>query len=224
MNTATILEFLQLLKEDNSREWFHSNKGLYTAARSSYGQIVEALIKGVYVFDQSIGFMEPKDCMFRINRDIRFSADKSPYKTNFGSFIAKGGKNGGRAGYYFHMEPGECFIAGGIYMPDAVILKAIRSEIHYDPEGFLELIQSPEFKSTFGELSVEDRLKKGPRDFPADFEHLDLLKYRSYVVIKSYEEKDVLASEYIEKVIENFRIIQPLVVYLNRAIESFGRD
>lgn len=224
MNTAIILDYLKLLKENNSRDWFHANKVLYTSAKSSFEQIVEALIRGVYAFDQNIGLLEPKDCMFRINRDVRFSADKSPYKTNFGAFIAKGGKNGGRAGYYFHLEPSECFVSGGIYMPDAATLKAIRSEIHYDPEGFLEIIQNPEFKNTFGEMSAEDKLKKAPRDFPADFEYIDLLKHRSYFVTKPYPDMKVNSPGYIEKAIENFQVIQPMVAYINRAIESFGRE
>lgn len=224
MNTQIILDYLSLLKENNNRDWFHANKNLYTAARNSFEQIVEVLIRGVYAFDQNTGFLEPKDCMFRINRDVRFAADKSPYKTNFGTFIAKGGKNGGRAGYYLHMEPGECFVSGGIYMPDAVALKAIRSEIHYDPEGFLQIIQNPEFKNTFGELSAGDKLKKAPRDFPSDFEYVDLLKYRSYFVIKVYAENEVVSPGYIEKAIENFLVIQPMVAYLNNAIESFGRE
>lgn len=109
-------------------------------------------------------------------------------------------------------------------MPDAVALKAIRSEIHYDPEGFLQIIQNPEFKSNFGELSATDKLKKGPRDFPTDFEYVDLLKYRSYFVMKVYPDSEVVSPGYIEKAIENFRVIQPMVVYLNNAIESFGRD
>jgi uncharacterized protein (TIGR02453 family) len=224
MNTAIILDYLKLLKENNSRDWFHANKDLYTSAKSSFEQIVDILIRGVYSFDQSIGFPEPKDCMFRINRDIRFSADKSPYKTNFGSFITKGGKNAGKAGYYFHLEPGECFVSGGIYMPDTLTLKAIRSEIHYDPEGFLEIIQNPEFKHTFGELSAGDKLKKAPRDFPSDFEYVDLLKYRSYFVMKLYPDMEVNTADYIEKAIENFQVIHPMVTYLNRAIESFGRE
>lgn len=224
MNTQIILDYLNLLKENNSREWFHANKDLYNSARRSFEQIVEALIRGVYAFDQNIGFLESKDCVFRINRDVRFSADKSPYKTNFGTFIAKGGKNGGRAGYYFHLEPGECFVSGGIYMPDSLTLKAIRSEIHYDPEGFMEIIHDPEFKNTFGELSATDKLKKGPRDFPADFEYVDLLKYRSYFVMKFYPENEVISPGYIEKAVENFLILQPMVAYLNHAIESFGRE
>jgi uncharacterized protein (TIGR02453 family) len=224
MNTTTILEYLQLLRENNNREWFHTNKNLYTAARSSFEKMVETLIKSVYIFDQSIGFMEPKDCMFRINRDVRFSADKSPYKTNFGTFIAKGGKNGGKAGYYFHMEPGGSFVGGGIYMPDNLTLKAIRSEIHYDPESFLEAVQHPEFKSTFGGLSEEDILKKGPKDFPADFEHIDLLKYKSYVVTRSYYDKEVNATGFVGKIEENFRAMHPLVAFLNNAIENYGKD
>lgn len=224
METATILDYLKLLSENNNRDWFQSNKELYSNARRGFEEVVSTLIKGVYSFDQNIGFLEPKDCMFRINRDVRFSADKAPYKTNFGTFIARGGKNGGRAGYYLHLEPGECFVSGGIYMPDATTLKSIRSEIHYDPEGFLEVIKNAQFIKTFGELSAEDKLKKGPKDFPIDFEHIDLLKYRSYFVIRMYPDKEVTAEGFLEKAIQNFEIIQPLVTYLNNAIENSGKD
>ncbi len=220
MEAAIILDYLKLLRENNNRGWFQANKPRYSNARNGFEKVVSTLIKGVYSFDKNIGFLEPKDCIFRINRDVRFSVDKSPYKTNFGTFIAKGGKNGGRAGYYLHLEPGECFVSGGIYMPDAATLKAIRSEIHYDPEGFLEVINHTQFIKTFGELSAEDKLKKGPKDFPADFVYMDLLKYRSYFVIKMFPDKEVTAKGFLEMAIRNFEIIQPLVTYLNNAIEN----
>lgn len=223
MNTQIILKFLNELKENNNREWFHANKTLYDDAKNLFEQIVEVLIRGIYAFDKEIGLLEPKKCIFRIYRDVRFSNDKSPYKTNFGAFIAKGGKKSGKAGYYFHFEPGNCFIAGGAYMPDAQTLKAIRNEIFYDAEQFLEITQSPDFSKVFSNLYDKDKLKKAPKDFPKDFEHIELLKYRSYIVMRPFSDDVILKPDYLQKTISGFKTLAILVGYLNAAIENYER-
>ena len=124
-----VFQFLQDLSENNNREWFHNNKKRYDESREKVLFITEVLINEIRKFDSEIPLLEPKDCLFRIFRDVRFSNDKRPYKTNFGSFIAKGGRKSMYAGYYFHIEPDTSFVGGGIYMPDAEHLKAIREYI-----------------------------------------------------------------------------------------------
>ena len=119
MITPTILEFLTLIKENNNREWFHENKALYNQAKNDFEVFVNLAINEISKFDKSIVSVDAKDCIFRIFRDVRFSKSKMPYKANFGAFIIKGGKKSPMAGYYIHVEPGNSFLAGGIYMPPA---------------------------------------------------------------------------------------------------------
>ena len=130
-----ILNFLKDLEANNTREWFDQNKDRYDKTRRQFLAVAEILIHEIRKFDEEIPLLNPKDCVFRIFRDVRFSKDKSPFKSNYGCFIARGGKKSGFAGYYLHIQPGECFISGGIYMPSPEHLQAIRQEIYYHAPG-----------------------------------------------------------------------------------------
>src|SRR5665811_2091282 len=124
-----VLEFLNDLSANNNREWYHSNKERYTESKEKILFLTDVVINEIRKFDRDIPALSPKDCVFRIFRDVRFSNDKRPYKTNFGAFISKGGRKSMHAGYYFHIEPGGSFCGGGIYMPPAEPLKIIRNYI-----------------------------------------------------------------------------------------------
>ena len=141
-----VLQFLKDLAKNNNREWFNENHQRYEESRDKFLFMTEVLISEIRKFDKEIPVMNAKDCMFRIFRDIRFSSDKRPYKTNFGSFIAKGGRKSIRPGYYFHFEPGQSFAGGGVYMPEAGPLKTIRKFIAENPYEFLETTNDKEFK------------------------------------------------------------------------------
>ena len=135
------LAFLTVLKENNYKEWFHENKPLYEEAKKEFEPFVNILIQEIRSIDKEVGHLEPKDCIFRVFRDIRFSKDKTPYKTNFGAFVAKGGgRKSEFGGYYFHLEPDNCLLAGGIWMPQPDILKAMRQEIYHNIDEFLEIL------------------------------------------------------------------------------------
>ena len=134
-----VLQFLQDLSQNNNKEWFHANRKRYEENRDKVLFITEVLIHELGKFDNTIAGVSPKDCMFRIFRDVRFSKDKRPYKTNFGSFIAKGGRKSLKAGYYFHIDPAGSFVGGGMYMPPAATLKAIRNYLAEEGEEFLEI-------------------------------------------------------------------------------------
>ncbi len=221
MDAEIILDYLKKLSENNNRPWFIENRNSFNIAKNSFELLTGALIGGISAFDRDIKFLEPKDCTFRIYRDVRFSSDKSPYKTNFGTFLAKGGKNGGKAGYYLHLEPGNCFVSGGIYLPDTVSHKAIRSEIYSNPAEFNKILRQSKLEKEFSNLSDEDKLSKGPKGYPKDFEFIDLLKYRSYVFLKPYSDKDVTKENFPVKAIKNFELLHPFVQYLNTAIENY---
>jgi uncharacterized protein (TIGR02453 family) len=220
MLSKEVFQFLEALQANNTREWFAANKPLYETAHKQVEAFVQQVIDGIIGFDKTIDPVAASKCIFRIYRDVRFATDKSPYKTNFGASIAKGGKKMGTAGYYIHIEPGGSFVGGGIYMPEASTLKSIRSEIYFNSPAFKKILNGKEFKSIYGELGDFDKLKKPPKDFPADFADIDLLKYRSYIVMREVSKKEALSPDYLKNVLHAFKTMKPFVDFLNRGIEN----
>jgi uncharacterized protein (TIGR02453 family) len=214
-----VLQFLRELSENNDRLWFEANKAGYTESRNKVLFVTDVLINEIRKFDDHIPHLDSKDCMFRIFRDVRFSNDKRPYKTNFGSFISKGGRKSECAGYYFHIEPGQSFMGGGIYMPAAEPLKAIRNYISRFPHEFLEIINQPEFKPVFPEM-YDHRLKTAPKGFAKDHEFIHLLRYKSFTFTVSISDEELVNGKFIEKAVEAFRQLQKVNAYLNEALES----
>ena len=209
--------FLNSLSQNNKREWYHANKSDYKEAKQEFEYITEILLHAVSKFDKDIIGLVPKDCIFRIFRDIRFSADKLPYKTNFGAFITRGGKKAGFAGYYLHLEPGNSFIAGGIYMPPSPILRAIRNDVFENVDEFKGIIHTPELKNNFEVLSGE-KLKNAPRGFPKDFPDVELLKFKSYGFSKMMSDKDIMGEDSLNEIVSSFKILKPFIWFLNEAI------
>ena len=213
-----VLQFLQELADNNNREWFQLNKKWYDESKDKVLFLTDVLINEIGKFDDHVRGLRPQDCMFRIFRDVRFSHDKRPYKTNFGSFICKGGRKSMNPGYYFHLEPAGCFVAGGIYMPPAEPLRAVRSYLADHAEEFLEICEDPAFKASFPEM-YDDRLKTAPKGFPKDHEHIELLKYKSFIFSKTFTEKEVKGKNYVEQVVDAFRTVSPMNQFLYRALE-----
>ncbi len=217
MDSKQLLNFLSKLKKNNTKEWFDTNKPAYEHLKKEWLLFVDDLIDSIRKFDASMGEMEAKKCIFRINRDVRFSKDKSPYKTNFGASINKGGKNGGTAGYYIHIEPGNCFIAGGMYMPEAPILQKVREEIDYHPEIFKKIISAGDFKKHFGGLTG-DALSRPPKGYEADNPAIEFLKHKSFLAVRNVSDKDVNAETFTKEVIASFKAMKPLLDFLNSAL------
>jgi uncharacterized protein (TIGR02453 family) len=212
------LSFIRQLKSNNNKQWFDANRKVYEEARAEFTAFIETLVSEIGIFDPDLGPVNPKNTLFRINRDIRFSKDKSPYKTNFGAFIIKGGKKSGNAGYYFHLDPDGTFAGGGVYHPEAEILKKVRQEIYENPEEFNEIINDKKFMDYFGEM-YDDRLKTAPKGFPKDFKYIDLLKYKSYIVSRAFDEKTVTGDELLEETLKAFRLMYPMIRFINYALE-----
>jgi uncharacterized protein (TIGR02453 family) len=210
------LDFLRELKNNNEREWFAANQKDYKVARANFESFVQAVINEVITFDPILKGLEVKNCVFRINRDTRFSKDKSPYKTNFGAFIVRGGKNNGErfAGYYFHIEPDGCMLAGGAYMPPSPWLNAIREKISDEAEEFLEIINDAAFKKYFGPIEGE-RLKSSPKGYPADHPQIELLRLKSFLALNEIPDEKVLEPGFFKYVIEVFRAMKPLNDFLS---------
>ncbi|MCB2220407.1 MAG: DUF2461 domain-containing protein [Bacteroidetes bacterium] len=211
-----ILDYLKDLKAHNEREWFHAHKPQYEKAKKEFEALVNRLIPEIYKLDPSIGTITAKDCVFRIFRDIRFSKDKTPYKTHFGAYMAKGGRKSTFAGYYLHIDAAQSFAAGGMHMPQPENLKKIRQEIMYNAKEFKSIIENPEFKKTFGQF-VDERLKRPPKDFPADFPDIELLKFKGYTVMHHLDEQTLLGNHSESTILSAFKVLKPLNDFLNKS-------
>jgi len=216
--SKNILNFLKDLSKNNNREWFNANKTVYNKVRLEYEMFVKLLIQKISQFDDDIDTLAAKDAIFRIFRDIRFSNDKTPYKTHFGAYISKGGRKAAYPGYYLHVEPKGSFLAGGIYMPSSDFLKAIRTEIYESVEEFKEIINNSDFIKNFNSLWGE-KLKSAPRGFPKDFQDIELLKFKHYVVARNMTDEEVLDKDFMENAIKIFRTMLPLNRFINNTIK-----
>ena len=213
------LDFLKLLAANNNREWFMDNKPVYDAARENVIELAAALVKLLHEVDPAVSpDLDAKKCVMRIYRDIRFSKDKTPYKTNFGiSFPTTGVKAGG-AEYYVQIQPGNSFVAGGYWMPEAPTLKAIRQEIDYNGNDLKAIVDDTEFVKLFGNFREQDKLKTLPRDYAADNVHIELLKLKSFVAWHQFTDAEILKPAISKKITEICSRIYPLNVFLRNAI------
>ena len=215
--STKVLEFLNELKENNDRDWFKANKQYYEEARNEFISMIENLIPALAVTNPLINNLAVKDTVFRIYRDVRFSKDKSPYKTAFGAYMAPGGRKSMLPGHYFHIEPGNSFLAGGSHNPQGDRLKSIRSEIYYNSAEFKSIINADNFKKLFGELSG-DKLVRPPIGFPKDFEDIDLLKFKEFIVIHKISDSSVGKSNLVNRSVDIFEKMNPFIGFLNRAL------
>lgn len=210
------LAFLKDLKQNNDRAWFEKSKPKYLQAKEEFEEVASAIIKHTTKIDPTLAGLEVKNCVFRIYKDVRFSKDKSPYKTNMGASINPGGKKSMIPGYYVHIEPGNSFLAGGCYMPMPDKLQAIRQEIDYNTNDFLKIINNKEFKTYFKELSPEDKLKTAPKGYPKDHPQVELLKLKSFIVVHNLSDKQVLDSSFPQYAAKVFKAMLPLNVFLRQ--------
>lgn len=211
------LDFLSELKYHNEREWFIKNRNRYDDAKKNFESFVQAFIDNIAEFDPILKGLGVKSCTYRINRDIRFSNDKTIYKTHLGAFIVRGGKkNGDRyAGYYFHVEPGNnSMIAGGAYMPPMPWLTAIREKIDEQGETFIKIIKNKDFCDFFGEIEGE-KLKSAPKGYLKDNKYIEFLKLKSFLISKMISDKEITSRECFDYIISASRVMKPLNDFLS---------
>ncbi|HET9824992.1 MAG TPA: DUF2461 domain-containing protein, partial [Chitinophagaceae bacterium] len=189
-------------------------------ARNDFETFVQSVLDRHSKTDPDLKELTAKKCMFRINRDVRFSKDKSPYKTNFGASMDKGGKKSGLAGYYFHLEPGKSFLGGGIWMPQPDALKKVRQEIDYCFDEFRKIITAKKFKSVYKELYAGEgiQLSKVPQGFERDNPAAEYLKLKSWLVLADITDSTLTSKELLPKTVEAFSVLQPLIKFLNRPL------
>lgn len=219
MIQQSTLQFLKNLKKNNNKDWFDTNRDAYESAKTNFREFIDELITGISKFDPSVKNLEAKHCVFRINRDIRFSTDKTPYKRNMGASISPGGKKAVSAGYYFHLEPGASFLAGGMWQPEPPLLNAIRQEIDYNTDEFRKILGAKSFKTYFGSLSDEDKLKAVPKGYDKTHPAIELLKHKSFIVVHDVPDKTVLSKDFTKQCSKVFNAIGPLNLFLRRACD-----
>jgi uncharacterized protein (TIGR02453 family) len=220
MLPTSTLKFLSDLNKNNNKAWFDSNRSQYDSAKLSFEVFVQALIDKHGQKDETIRDLVAKKCTFRINRDIRFSKDKTPYKNNFGASLDRGGKKSIYAGYYFHLEPGKSFVGGGLWMPEPDVTRKVRQEIDYCLDEFKTIVESKKFKATYGGLykGEDASLKKVPQGFESDNPAAPYLKLRSWLGMRSLTDTEISSPDLIKKVTTSFEVIQPMLEFFNRAL------
>lgn len=215
LNKST-LNFLQSLKKNNNREWFEKNRDKYEAAKKDFEEFVTRLIAQLAKADASLKDVKAKDSVFRIYRDVRFSKNKDPYKTNFGAVVVQGGRKSDKACFYIQVEPKNSFIAGGRWMPEADHLKEIRGEIFYNTAKFKKILADKVFKKTFKDLS-DIKLKTAPKGFDKNFKDIELLKYTSFIVDTPVDDKTLTSKNLYKKCSDVHKAMIPLLKFLNGA-------
>jgi uncharacterized protein (TIGR02453 family) len=220
INKTLLFSFLEELKKNNNREWFQDNQPTYKIFKENYLELTTELLKELAHKDQRIQVLEPKKCMFRINRDIRFSKDKSPYKTNIGMWFSINSNFKNAPGYYAHLENNNSFLAGGIYCPEAIDLKKIRTEISFFHEDLNKILKDKNFALEFKNLDKNENniLKTAPKGFEKEHAGLDLLKYKSFTATKKINNNEVLNDDFVKNASNSLFHLKPLNDFLNRAL------
>jgi len=221
MLQAATVKFLTNLANNNNKGWMDGNRDQYLAAKVDFEQLITQLIDKTGAIDADIEPLEAKNCVFRINRDIRFSKDKSPYKTNMGAFMAKGGKKSKFAGYYFHCQPGASFVGGGLWMPMPADLQRVRQEIDYNLDAFQKIIDNKKFKAQYPglEMSSEYTLNRPPKGYDDSNPAITYLKMKSYVTTQKVSDAQLTSKTLVKDIVAAFTALQPLVQFLNQALD-----
>lgn len=215
----SILSFLRSLARNNNREWFEKNKNKYLTARSVFEEFVTRLCKDLPAIDPMLAGVDPKKSIFRIYRDVRFSKDKRPYKTNFAAGFSSVGKGLGLPGYYLHIEPGDkSIVAGGLYMPEAEKLAKVRQEIDYNGEALHKILADKKFRKWFHGLWDGDQLKTVPRGYPKDHPDAGFLKMKRFITEHAFTDDEVKSPRFYKSVVSAFGVLRPLNQYLMDAI------
>jgi len=213
------ISFLKGLEDNNNRDWLQGHKKEFEAAKNDFAGFVGELIAGISKFDPDVSGLAPDACIFRVYRDVRFSKDKSPYKTNFGAYISPGGRKTNSPGYYIHLQPGgQSFLAGGKHMPEPKELLAMRQAIADKTDEFLKSIGGKKFKELYGGMDGE-KLKTPPKGFAKDHPAVEYLKFKSFTASHPIDKDSVLtAPDFPKYVVSTFQEMKPFIDFLRKAL------
>lgn len=212
------LDFLRDLRTHNERPWFEQNRPRYDVARASFEAFVTDVISG---FDdiEELGSVSAKDCIYRLNRDIRFSPDKTPYKTHMAAVIGRGGRKSVERSYYVQIAPGDSWVGGGLYAPSSEQLAAVRRSIAYDWRELDEIIHEPEFVRHFGGLEGES-LKTAPQGYTRDHPAIDLLRRKQFLAGRSLSDVEVLSPDLTATILTLCKALKPFLTFLHDALDA----
>jgi uncharacterized protein (TIGR02453 family) len=223
MLAASTLQFLKALDKNNNKAWFDAHKKQYDAAKQDFAALTQKVITQFGKKEPAIALLQPKECLFRINRDVRFSKNKAPYKNNMGASIKAGGKKSLVAGYYIHLEPGgKSFVGGGLYMPEAAIVGKIRQEIDYNYAEFLKIVQNKKFVAQYGGLDFSEGLSlvREPKGYEKDNPAIQYLKLKSWIATCPLSDTALQDKNLATQLTKAFEYLQPLISFLNEAQEA----
>ncbi|HET6254442.1 MAG TPA: DUF2461 domain-containing protein [Puia sp.] len=220
MIKTSTFKFLKDLKKNNNKTWFEKNKTAYLDAKEDAEHFVEQLIEGLGKIDADIKPLHVKDCTYRIYRDVRFSSDKTPYKTHMGAFLNKGGKKVPTAGYYFHAEPGQSMAGGGLWMPMPAELNKVRQEIDYNFAEWSKITGARRFVKYFSNgLDQGEILTRPPKGYDAENPAIGFLKLKSFVVTRKLTDEQMTSRSLLKEVLNTFESMKEFVYFLNRSLE-----
>ncbi len=220
MLQASTLRFLKSLKKNNNKPWFESNKASYFSAKEDIEQFVQSVIDGFGKTDAGIALLRPKDCTFRIYRDVRFSKNKTPYKSNMGAYFNKGGKKAFTAGYYFHCEPGGNRIGGGLWQPMPPELNKTRQEIDYNFDQWKKIINRPNFRKLFPNgVDGLESLTRPPKGYDDQNPAIEYLKMKNFIVMRTLTDAELQSKSLVKEVVKIFGAMKEFIDFLNGAID-----
>src|ERR1700722_612607 len=220
MIKPSTFKFLKDLKKNNNKTWFENNKSAYLDAKEDAEHFVEQLITGLGKIDADIALLHAKDCIYRIYRDVRFSGDKTPYKTHMGAYLNKGGKKTPTAGYYFHIEPGGSRMGGGLWMPMPAELSKARQEIDYNFAEWTKMLGDRRFKKYYPEgLDQGDILSRPPKGYDAENPAIGFLKLKSFTTTRPLDDKTMLSRSLLKEATAGFGVLKGYINFLNRSLE-----
>lgn len=217
---VTVMNFLNKIAANNNRAWFQANRPLYKAAHTAFDDITTEMIARISEFDASVSHLTARDCTYRIYRDVRFTNDKRPYKIHMGAYINAMGKKTMHGGYYFHFQPGNCFIAGGDYYLEPNVLKAVRQSIVDNIDEFRAIVEAPEFYALFKEIGLE-HIKTVPQGFPKDFPYMQYLRPKDYCASTYVSDDFFLSADWAEHTAKIFRMLKPFLDFVNYTIDDY---
>lgn len=215
-----VLDFLELLQRNNDRDWFSAHKESYVRVRTRVEDFTAWLLPRMREFDRELAWVEPKKCVYRIYRDIRFSPDKRPYKDHIGIGISKKGRHGLCSGYYIHLQPGMSMFGAGVYGLTPENMKKVRDGIYFQSARLRSILADSSVQRIYGgKMEEAAKMKLPPKGYDKDFPDIDLLKYRYYFLEHGLSDKTVASPSFAKTVLEGLRAAAPFNAFLNEALE-----
>lgn len=220
MDISEILDFLKRLAAHNNREWFQEHKAEYLRVQTAFEELLSVVIARISLFDESVAHVLPRDCTYRIYRDVRFSADKSPYKTHIGGYINAKGKKSDHCGYYLHLEPENCMIAGGSWCMPSDMLRAVRQSVCDNIDLYRSIVEDPAFRRYFP-IVGEQFLKTVPKGFPKDFPYPQYIRCKDYIVSCHLPDDFFNRPDFLDCMDDIFRQLKRFADFTNATIDEF---